>query len=135
MRGSVHSTVGGNNSTYNSKPNSRSHCKDCWRKAPFEHKVQGVIAMTSRSLTVVFVVFLLLVGSAIAYTGYAYTTAFKDGYERGLSDGFNEGHRKALYARPPSDDLELVCAGLWIGEQQKIHDEREAIEIKEQKWR
>lgn len=91
--------------------------------------------MTSRSLTVVFVVFLLLVGSAIAYTGYAYTTAFKDGYERGLSDGFNEGYRNALYARPPSDDLELVCAGLWIGEQHKIHAEREAIEIKEQQWR
>jgi len=34
-------------------------------------------------------------------------------YETGLADG----KKKALYDRPPSEDLELVCAGLWAAEQ------------------
>lgn len=41
-------------------------------------------------------------------------------YEEGLS----EGRRTALNTNPVSEELELVCAGLWVGEQAKKHTER-----------
>lgn len=40
---------------------------------------------------------------------------FSDKYEQGYADGI----KNALKTNPPSEDLELVCAGLWIGEQNK----------------
>jgi hypothetical protein len=36
-------------------------------------------------------------------------------YERGLA----EGRRTALHTNPVSEELEMVCAGLWVGEQAK----------------
>jgi hypothetical protein len=33
--------------------------------------------------------------------------------------GFMEGRRTALHTSPVSEELELVCAGLWVGEQTK----------------
>ena len=41
--------------------------------------------------------------------------------ERSYSRGFAEGRGTALKTNPPSEELELVCAGLWIGEQNKKH--------------
>jgi len=90
-----------------------------------------MIAMTSRSLTAAFLLFLMIVATVIAYTGYAYATSFRDGY----SQGYRDGYKGALYARPPSDDLELVCAGLWMGEQSKIYEGREALEREKKKWK
>jgi hypothetical protein len=40
--------------------------------------------------------------------------------------GFERGQKTALSINPPSEDLELVCAGLWVGEQNQIYIEREA---------
>ncbi len=33
--------------------------------------------------------------------------------------GYAEGMRVALKTNPPSEELEMVCAGLWVGEQNK----------------
>jgi hypothetical protein len=35
------------------------------------------------------------------------------------NEGLAEGRRTALHTVPPSEELELVCAGLWVGEQAK----------------
>ena len=37
----------------------------------------------------------------------------------GFYYGEKLGIKKALNTNPVSDDLELVCAGLWVGEQNK----------------
>ncbi len=34
-------------------------------------------------------------------------------------DGYKAGMKAALKTNPPSDELEMTCAGLWLGEQQK----------------
>jgi hypothetical protein len=33
--------------------------------------------------------------------------------------GYQEGVKTALKTNPPSEELELACAGLWVGEQNK----------------
>ena len=38
--------------------------------------------------------------------------------------GYAEGVRVALKTSPPSQELELVCAGLWVGEQNKKYWEK-----------
>ena len=43
----------------------------------------------------------------------------------GSLDGYAVGYKAALNTREPSDELELACAGLWIGEQHKKYAERE----------
>ena len=35
------------------------------------------------------------------------------------AEGVAEGRRTALHTTPVSEELELVCAGLWVGEQAK----------------
>lgn len=39
---------------------------------------------------------------------------------------YQQGWKDALYKRPVSNDLELVCAGLWVGEQNKKYQQLEA---------
>lgn len=39
---------------------------------------------------------------------------------------YQQGYKDALYKRPVSNDLELVCAGLWVGEQTKKYQQLEA---------
>jgi len=43
----------------------------------------------------------------------------------GSLDGYAMGYKAALNTREPSDELEMACAGLWIGEQHKKYAERE----------
>lgn len=43
----------------------------------------------------------------------------------GALDGYAVGYKAALNTREPSDELEMACAGLWIGEQHKKYAERE----------
>ena len=39
----------------------------------------------------------------------------------GYQDGYSTAIKSALKTNPPSDELEMVCAGLWFGEQnQKV---------------
>jgi len=39
--------------------------------------------------------------------------------DRAHAEGFKVGMHYALKSNPPSEELEMVCAGLWIGEQNK----------------
>lgn len=39
--------------------------------------------------------------------------------DRAYIDGVRQGVRTALNTNPASEELELTCAGLWIGEQNK----------------
>lgn len=39
--------------------------------------------------------------------------------EQEYARGLMEGRRTALHTSPVSEELELVCAGLWVGEQAK----------------
>ena len=38
--------------------------------------------------------------------------------------GFEAGKKESLNTSRPSDDLELACAALWVGKQNKIWSER-----------
>jgi hypothetical protein len=39
--------------------------------------------------------------------------------DKAHAEGFKLGMNYALKADPPSEELELRCAGLWVGEQNK----------------
>lgn len=39
-------------------------------------------------------------------------------------NSYKQGYKAALKTNPPSEDLEAVCAGLWVGEQNKKWYER-----------
>lgn len=39
--------------------------------------------------------------------------------------GYNQGRKDALYKRPVSEELDLVCAGLWIGKENLKYQQRE----------
>jgi hypothetical protein len=45
--------------------------------------------------------------------------AFFVGFGAGKKEGYKDGVNSALKTNPPSNELEMVCAGLWIGEQNK----------------
>ena len=51
------------------------------------------------------------------------------GYQMGKTDGIAEGRnmalKEALKTNPPSEELEMACLGLWLGEQNKKHFEKE----------
>jgi hypothetical protein len=46
-------------------------------------------------------------------------TLVRQRYTDEYQAGYAEGMRVALKTNPPSEELELVCAGLWVGEQNK----------------
>jgi hypothetical protein len=39
--------------------------------------------------------------------------------DKAHAEGFKVGMNYALKSNPPSEELEMVCAGLWVGEQNK----------------
>jgi hypothetical protein len=39
--------------------------------------------------------------------------------EQEYAKGLAEGRRTALHTSPVSEELEMVCAGLWVGDQTK----------------
>lgn len=55
---------------------------------------------------------------SVALIGCLYLLA-KSALEREYQLGLREGRGMALKTNPPSEELELVCAGLWVGEQNK----------------
>jgi len=38
--------------------------------------------------------------------------------------GYKQGKKAALNVKKPSEELEIACAGLWVGEQNRIYWER-----------
>ena len=46
------------------------------------------------------------------------------GYGAGKMKGLEEGQKTALKTNPVSEELEMTCLGLWLGEQNKKHYER-----------
>jgi len=46
---------------------------------------------------------------------------FDNALDRQYNRGFSEGRGMALNTNPPSEELEMVCAGLWVGEQNKMY--------------
>ena len=47
------------------------------------------------------------------------------GVHLGQKKGYQEGWKDALRTNPVSEELELVCAGLWVGEQNKKYFEKD----------
>lgn len=39
--------------------------------------------------------------------------------------GYEAGKKEALKTSPPSEELEMVCAGLWVGQQNRKFWEKE----------
>lgn len=46
-------------------------------------------------------------------------------HEIGKMTGYLQGKKDALAMNPVNEDLEIVCASLWVGEQNKKYVERE----------
>ena len=68
--------------------------------------------------TVQVVVQGFLIGAALA-------VALMVGASIGQKTGYKEGWKDALRTNPVSEELDLVCAGLWLGEQNKKYFEKE----------
>lgn len=51
--------------------------------------------------------------------------AFFAGEQIGMQKGKTQAMKEALRTNPPSEELEMVCAGLWIGQQNKKYWEKE----------
>lgn len=47
------------------------------------------------------------------------------GHSHGYKKGFDQGYKDALYKRPVSHDLDMVCAGLWVGRENLKYQQRE----------
>ena len=45
--------------------------------------------------------------------------------DKAHAEGFRVGMNYALKSDPPSEQLEMTCAGLWVGEQNKKYFEKE----------
>ena len=66
---------------------------------------------------------IVLVGALAGVFYFLLNSAF----ERQYKAGFREGRATALKTNPPSEELEMVCAGLWVGKQnQKMWDKQNA---------
>jgi hypothetical protein len=65
----------------------------------------------------------LIGGLLAALIVYTLTTrpTMKDHWQM----GYEAGKKEALKTSPPSEELEMVCAGLWVGQQNKKFWERE----------
>lgn len=62
----------------------------------------------------------LLVIMTVAIIYLLIQNKFDDKYQSGYADGLKE----ALKTNPPSQELEMICAGLWVGEQNKKYWEK-----------
>lgn len=50
--------------------------------------------------------------------------AFVTGEQIGMQKGKDQALKEALRTNPPSDELEMTCLGLWLGEQNKKYAEK-----------
>ena len=60
---------------------------------------------------------------AILLAGTVYLM-FDFSLEKQYQKGYKDAQKAALRTDPPSEELELVCAGLWVGEQNKKADRK-----------
>ena len=56
-----------------------------------------------------------LIGLLVAILVVLIESRLNDQYQL----GYQEGVKTALKTNPPSEELEMACAGLWVGEQNK----------------
>lgn len=61
---------------------------------------------------------------AILFIVFLVYLLMQSAFERQYNAGVREGRAMALKTNPPSEELEIVCAGLWVGEQNKKFMER-----------
>ena len=47
------------------------------------------------------------------------------GKTSGIAEGVSTAKREALKTNPPSEELEMACLGLWLGEQNKKYFNKE----------
>ena len=64
---------------------------------------------------------LIILIALLAYVGV------KDRYEDKYQAGYQAGMKEALKTNPPSEELEMTCAGLWVGEQNKRYWQKNAL--------
>jgi hypothetical protein len=64
----------------------------------------------------------ILIVGIMLFVGVLVHNRIKNEYQA----GYAEGLRVALKTNPPSEELELVCAGLWVGQQNKKMDRKNA---------
>jgi hypothetical protein len=62
----------------------------------------------------------ILIVGIMLFVGVLVHNRIKDEYQA----GYAEGLRVALKTNPPSEDLEVACAGLWVGQQNKKYWEK-----------
>ena len=65
------------------------------------------------------VALLLAVALSLVFVG------FTAGYAHGTYVGLDLGKKTAINPRDPSEQLEIACAGMWIGEQNRKWYEKE----------
>lgn len=54
--------------------------------------------------------------SVLLYVGYSFVNFYTNiHYQKGVADG----RKQALETAHPSEELEIACAGLWVGEQNR----------------
>ena len=44
---------------------------------------------------------------------------------KSADEAYQQGYKDALYKRPVSNDLDMVCAGLWVGQENAKYQKRE----------
>jgi hypothetical protein len=50
---------------------------------------------------------------------------FNEGIKTAEAVAYKQGYKDALYKRPVSNDLEMVCAGLWVGQENLKYQQQE----------
>jgi hypothetical protein len=66
----------------------------------------------------------MIVASLVLVALSLTTAGFLVGRLVGLQMGIERGESQAINVRHPSERLEMACAGLWIGEQNKKYFEK-----------
>jgi len=61
----------------------------------------------------------------VGFFGGTMLAVYERAYYLGSLDGYADGWKSALDSRNPSDELEIVCARMWVGEQYKIYERRQ----------
>ena len=65
--------------------------------------------------------FLVTIAAIMMWTA----VGFLAGKHLGASEGRSTALKEALHTNPPSEELEMVCAGLWVGEQNRKYWRRD----------